>query len=386
MRAPILLSFWLTLAYASSFAQGDTLSLKDLEIPTSPAFVLMDQAPTIISRPANPKAFAVSILNSVEEANGIPKNYALEFTPFWFLKSKKMTALKYMGYDYDTLGTLKIRQLPFSAIRMISVSGAFVNTSGDSSAKAVSNIAIGAKTTLFRLRSVKDQDSILQAYRDIKNALQIITSTLTLNSVWLNAPPADRPAIAKALVENYKKARRIDILEILNRRPLLTVDAAVGYSRFFTDQQYSSGSTGRFGQWLVVGFTPRFMKDEKPVEYRYLNIYGFLRHLSDGTLANDNGQSNVRYLDLGGKIELEFDKLILSFEVIARNKQNDDKNILTQSGNTSRSTGLIKYKITNNFYVTGSFGKNFNSKNNLISLFGVNWGINSGGEKAALEQ
>ncbi|NIJ52341.1 hypothetical protein FHS68_001497 [Dyadobacter arcticus] len=352
-----------------------------MEIPTSPAFVLMDQAPTIISRPANPKAFAVSILNSVEEANGIPKNYALEFTPFWFLKSKNMTALKYMGYN-----AAKGKQLPFSAMRMVSVSGAFVNTSGDSAAKNVSNIAIGAKTTLFRLRTAEDQKLILQAYKDILDSLKKITKKLALDPNFITASPSQRDSIANSLLKNYKKDRQINIFEILNRRPLLTVDGAIGYSRFFTDQQYSSGSTGRFGQWLVVGFTPRFMKDNKPVENRYLNIYGFLRHLSDGTLANDNAQRNVRYLDLGGKIELEFDKLILSFEAIARNKQNDDKNILTQTGNTSRSTGLIKYKITNNFYVTGSFGKNFDSKNNLISLFGVNWGINSGGEKAPLEK
>jgi hypothetical protein len=381
MKARILLSFCFILAHVMSFAQDDNLSLKDMEIPTSPAFILMDQAPTIINRPANPKAFAVSILNSVEEANGIPQNYALEFTPFWFIKSKNMTALKYMGYDAE-----KNRQLPFSALRMVSISGAFVNTNGDSATKSISNIAIGAKTTLFRLRTAEDQDSILKAYQDIKEELKRVTTKLALDPNFATASQSEKDSIINSLIKDYKKDRRLDIFEILNRRPLLTVDAAIGCSRFFTDQQYSSGTTGRFGQWLVVGFTPRFKKGSKQVDNRYLNLYGFLRHLSDGAIAIDNSHKNVRYLDLGGKIELEFDKLTLSFEVIARNKQNDDRNTLTQTSKTSRSTGLIKYKITNNFYVTGSFGKNFDSKNNLISLFGVNWGINSGGEKAALEK
>jgi hypothetical protein len=98
------------------------INLNDLQAPNSPAFILLDVAPTLIERPTSSKAFATSIINSIAENNGIPQNYAVEFTPFWFFKHPEFTAYKYYGINEN--GSKK---KPFSSSRMTAISLAYVN-------------------------------------------------------------------------------------------------------------------------------------------------------------------------------------------------------------------------------------------------------------------
>ena len=83
--------------------QGEIISLKELEVPNSPGFILLDEAPTSIERPNSTKAFTLSVINSLENNFEFPKNYAVEFTPFWFIKHPNLNALKFMGYNLSLI-------------------------------------------------------------------------------------------------------------------------------------------------------------------------------------------------------------------------------------------------------------------------------------------
>ena len=106
-------------------------------------------------------------------------------------------------------------------------------------------------------------------------------------------------------------------------------------------------------------------------------MYALGRYLSDGTTLKNNEYISQNFYDFGGKLELEFKKLSVAYEYIYR---------INDISNTFRSNGIVKYKISDQLYLTGAFGKNFGDNNNLISLLGLNWGLSSGTEKPKIEK
>ncbi len=62
----------------------------------------------------------------------------------------------------------------------------------------------------------------------------------------------------------------------------------------------------------------------------------------------------------GIKAEFQFDKISFAFKYIRRTSS--IKNI----PDTYKSVGLLQYKIGDGLFLTGAFGRNFSSANNLI--------------------
>lgn len=366
MKKLILLALLLYGIYG--FSQTDTIRLQDLEMPNSPGLILLDQAPTSIERPNTARAFAISIINSVSEENGWPKNYAVEFTPFWFFKHPGMNALKYAGYNG---GKPKM----FSAARMVSLSLAYVTKTDSVSNLPVTNFALGARTTLLRIYSKDHQKKVYDAnlmtlfkLRDLDALLNREGATPQL----LFENPAKYKEIENRILEFVSQEDSISPLkDVLKEKPVFAIDGAIAYNRFFTDNDFSTNQFGRFGTWLTLNYSKYLNKDKT----NYLNIYAIGRYLSDGTIQNSPGiYENQDFMDFGGKLELEFMNLSLAYEYVYR--VNDLKN-------TYRSISMIKYKISDNFYLNGAFGKNFGDFDNLVALLGINWGLGSTGNEVA---
>ena len=358
------------------FAQqiDSTLNLKDIEIPTSPGFILLDQAPSSIERPNSPKAFAVSALNSFTESNGLPKNYAVEFTPFWFFKHPNMNVLKYAGYNEK-------KQRPFSSLKMVSLSMAYINQTDSLSLSPVNNISIGARTNLFKIRS-KDN---LKAISDANSAS--VSYLKKINDLIVDrigpANPLDPDGYKKKQLELllfFQDSLKDDISaahsklsDAIIQKPVFAIDFAIAYNTFFTDNDFSTQQFGRFGTWLTLNYSQKLNKDNS----NYINIYAIGRYLQDGTNKDNIGEFVTQdFYDFGGKIELELNKFSLGYEYIYRSNN---------SVETYRSSGQLKYRIADNILLTGAFGKNFGDNNNLISMIGINWGISTGNEKARIE-
>lgn len=66
--------------------------LDDLKAPSSPAFVLLGVSPTKVERPQAVKPLVLSAVTA--SSDGFPKNYAVEFTPYW-LGSPKVSFSDY---------------------------------------------------------------------------------------------------------------------------------------------------------------------------------------------------------------------------------------------------------------------------------------------------
>src|SRR5206468_3577701 len=61
-----------------------------LRTPTSPAFVVLGVTPTAVERPNTPADIAFSILNSSGALTSLPKDVAIEFSPYWLFGHPKL--------------------------------------------------------------------------------------------------------------------------------------------------------------------------------------------------------------------------------------------------------------------------------------------------------
>lgn len=353
----------------------DSINLTEIETPATPAFTLLDQAPTLIAKPNSGKAFMTSIENSFQNSNnGVPQNYAVEFTPFWFFNHPKMTALKFMGYD-----PVNDKQLVFNGLSKATVSFAYVNTLGKDSItnSAKANYSIGLSFNIISIRSGQEITNLKKAN------LEMVEYLKNLNQQEKDAGINDSLAVAdldqyhkkmKAFLATHEKdsvGARNEMQNVLKQNPVFSLDGASGYSTFFPNDNYSSNHFGRFGAWLTANLAFGIGKssDGNP---NYLNLYAVGRYIIDGTTG-----TTITYRDFGGKVESAFEKITFSYEYIYRA---DNANT-----NTFRSTGLIKYKVSNSICIVGSFGKNFGDVNNIISMLGINWGLSTNTQNAKLQ-
>lgn len=352
-----------------AFAQNDTLILKDLELPTSPGFILLDQAPTSIERPNTTRAFTLSVLNSFAQSNGFPKNYAVELTPYWFLRFKNMNALSYVGFKDE-------KARPFSCLKMISLSVAYINSNDSLTNKPINNVAFGARTTILKVYPKGYKNKLLSAISNTEYDLEKLKKDLIKAGATDSLRLVNKKLyeeIKAPLLKTYSEKTLNALGDTLKIKPLFSIDGAIAYNTFFINNDFSTNQFGRFGAWTTLNLAINLNKDNT----NYFNLYTVGRYLSDGTSKSSSGEYQVEnFIDFGGKLEFEFDKFSLGYEYIYRT---NDKN------NTNRSTGLLKYKLAENMFLTGAFGKNFGDSNNLVSLLGINWGLSTGNEKAKVK-
>lgn len=345
------------------FSQTE-INLNDLEMPSSPAFILLDVAPTSIERPTTTKAFSTSVLNSISENNGIPENFALEFAPYWFFKHKKLNALNYWGVKKTTDG---IKRKAFSQARFGNISFATVKTSSSidsiGTLKQFSNMSLGFRTSLIQVRAKKDNEELIRL-----NQIHIERISAINNDPNLSPDEIfDLLENDEILTPNAEK-----IKDLLKRKPVFAVDLAGAAAWSFMDNNYNSIDINRLGVWMTVNYSQSLNKKGKSSLDDYLNFYLVGRFMQDNNIYNSDGLLISSYVfDSGGKIEFELDRLSFSYEYLFR------QNFSGDNSNTFRSSGLFKYRASNNLLVTGAFGRNFGEENNLITQIGITWGLNS---------
>jgi hypothetical protein len=155
--------------------------------------------------------------------------------------------------------------------------------------------------------------------------------------------------------------------EVIQRKPALALDFAIGYNHRYYNNEFDNNGFGRLGAWSTLAGS--FFLSKKKYNQDYLNLYGFFRYLKEGDNRVISAMANDEFdaFDLGVKAELEFKKITIGYEYINR------------SGDLEgyRSVGNIKYKAFDNVYLTGTFGNNFEEQDDLVTLFGIQWGFNN---------
>jgi hypothetical protein len=360
----------ISMGVSGQFIDGRRIDLNNISIPSSPGFILLDESPTILDRPASPKAFAVNIYNAFKQSGGFPTNYGVEFTPFWYFQHPNMTALKFLGYNAEG-----DQQLPFSHIRKASLNIAYVKQPDTGSAAGISNLAFGVRTNLFSLRSKRN----IQAIKSSNDAVVEILNAFNMEIVMLDIEDTNYQAKVQELVDAFENdpgliAAEESLQEQIAVKPVFAVDLAFAYSMFFLENTISKQHFGRLGIWTTVNYSAPLVKD--PVPTSYFHVYGIFRYLQDGTTMDSTGSfSRVSNLDFGGKAELEIKNLNLALEYIYRQEED-------ATGNNYRAVGSLSYRLSNSVAITAAFGRNFGEKYNLITLFGMSFGFNSGNETA----
>jgi hypothetical protein len=371
--ALLLLMAILTTMSAAQVPDSVRVKMDNISIPNSPGFILLDESPSVIDRPASPKAFATSIFNSYRQAGGFPSNYGVEFTPFWFFRHPRMTAYKYLGYN-----KAEEKQLPFSHIKKASISLAYVNNPDTDTTPSISNIAFGIRTTILSIRSRRN----IQALKNAND--QIVQNLRNINQLVIELDPLEPGYHEKVqrIVDNYENDPQLleseeQLRQLIEVRPVFAIDAAIAYSRFFLNNKFSDQHFGRLGLWAVLNYSQALGKESIPKNY--ISLYGIFRYLQDGTVQNSSGSwDRTNHLDFGARAELELNKLSLSVEYLSRQRQDNAEN-------TFRAVGVVNYRLSKSFSLTASFGRNFGEEQNLVTLFGLSFGLNSGNEAATIK-
>jgi hypothetical protein len=388
MFKPVFFLVFALLPFAL-FAQSnsDTIPLKDMIVPTSPGFNLLDIAPTTVERPATVKQLALNVANTLQQSSGLPQNFAMEFAPFWLFKHPNMNIFKYNGLlikkRADSISQAKSSQNILYGARNFSISIATAEKdSGQGVGVKTNFLAYSIKANIITVRKHRVLDSLKNSILDLNAQLVDSNAKKAAHKCAIYTRDADpnkyldcihQEKIVNDSTTLNAKTTYYDTL--LTIRPVFTADIALASSTAFGNNSISESHGYRSGGWLTICYSqPLSFKQNKTLsdlykQTNYINLYGIGRVLMEDSTTDFKTFTRYTYWDFGGRVELEFDRMAVSFESVHRR--------VTENSalNSSRNVGILQYKVNDNFYLTGTFGKNFGGQSNLIAFLGLNFGF-----------
>ncbi len=365
----------------------------NFESVTNPAFILLDETPTSISTPDNLKSLALYVSNGFSD-----NNIALEVNPYWILGGNDDTSYReYRGIkDDDKIDPFKSLETN-TTLSLAYLDKEFQNIEGERKV-----FAVGLRTTIAEvygkrtseivgiIKSLEGgyENDIMKSFDtyvrrpganlispDVAKCKDFETNKKAYEAsaiAFLNNNPAYKRQYSTSdkLLEAYFKGRCARInnfyLNKKNIKPIFRLDGALGYSVLFKENDVDASTANRFGSWLTADLAIKF------TDQNYLHAYGIGKYIDDGfVVENDGTFGTTAFWDYGGKIELELERFKFSYEYLRREGD----------GEQFRSVGNITFQLNQTMSITGGFGKDFPQDDNLVSLIGVNWGLNLG-EKA----
>ena len=131
MKKILVLSLALLGLVLISAAQKSTISVKDLSVPASAAFTILDATPSLIQTPGTPKSFILGVAQSFQQNNGaFPQEYSAEFTPFWWINPGSQSIYSVAGIRQKVEGDTSVAswsQDYFSGMKFTGLSLGFFN-------------------------------------------------------------------------------------------------------------------------------------------------------------------------------------------------------------------------------------------------------------------
>lgn len=376
------------------------VAIDDLRAPTSPAFSLLGVTPASVDRPQSTKALTLNLLSALNSGDGIPKNYALELTPYWFASHPGLTFDKY--YSQDPARSM-LRTLSISLATAPLLPG---------NATAGSQIALGVRATIIPgqanalLQSLRDQLVALdkqlagqmgQGLAALKHEhdryvkrLQSTLGNATRASLEariheVDAKIADLAQRAPAGVSPEKMREAEDltmrIQELDAQRVGFMLTVAGGQVWGFAGDAFSAHEVSRTGVWATPAYRLRTCelapKNDSLDCASSLDFIGVLRYLSDHTATSDPSR-----WDVGGRLVWQVSKpLALSAEAVRRNRPL----LSTSTDPTHRVVAIAEYRVRDDMLFFASFGKDFEKGTDhktLVTLLGLNFGF---GQKPVID-
>ena len=407
----LIFFIYLVMLYNLMYAQKDTsvtVSLDQLQVPSSPAFNILGISPNNIERPKNPTDFAFSLGNATSGFSTIPKDYAIEFAPFWIFKKKKPNFVdffsnKSVGNNIMQTATISAAttvaksQIDSSEFRKVGLALKFSIFRGNLSDdfKVWRDSISSYLDTISRIKGRMNADIIMDNSKELDFLVVKINTKTTPDSTkyWTDSLLRMQNRILSVSIKNDKNKKEIEICEsaIERLKSLATrkdfkrygfkMDFAIGTAMDYPDSTFQTCYVSKVSSWLTVGW-------ENP-NSNFLFLGRFSENINR-RFRNDSSKIvndiNIGEFDYGVRIFRDFtDKLTLSFEYIRRlpiyNKGKFDKNNISQPNNSSKYSVSLNYKIGKNQNLSFVYGKDFDNtylkQGNLIAALNLMLGFGS---------
>jgi hypothetical protein len=326
-------------------AESQQVSIDELRVPASPAFIMLGVSPTLVERPSTPRALALSLITATERTDsdsGIPKDIAIEFAPYWWQSRPELTFESYYARDKKLLAT---------------IAQTFALSLGTTDLEDLAGID-GSRAALG-LRFMVRQGS---ASKDLEPHVQKLQAAQVLLAAC--APdeptePVDQACVAR--VKGELEAAR-DAVITNAERVGFTLEVASALSRDFPAEDADAVSNTRFGAWVTASYHTEGS----------LSIVGVARYLGEDEAA-DQGHAQ----DLGGRLIWKNEAgaamppMSISLEYLRRFAERGD--------DSSRLVGVLEFRLPiENVSLVASYGKDFEDltgHQDLVSTLGVSFGF-----------
>jgi len=376
MRTSILMPLiGLSLAVVPLAAQSTAgPAFNGLRTPAAPAFVLLGIAPTEVERPNTPADLALSVLNRSAGLTSLPKDVALEISPYWLVKHPMLT------WEADS-----VRGIDSSIARTMTIS--FATAELGTSTRPVTGLALGLRAAPFsgriparttaRLRELGDRLGIesrvladLRAER-LKVLERIRTQELEAAGTdsarrreALDRFTSARGELTRTVMQSPQYQVSVDSTEAMFRdlalnREGFVLELAAGAALQAPGGAADSASLARWGAWITAGYEGKTLS--------FVVVNRFLASSVDSIF--DALSLGMRLIYTSGRYAISAEGSFRSF---------------TERGapsNESRFAALVDFELQKGLWVTGTFGRDYaaGAPGSLIAQIGL--AINVAGQR-----
>lgn len=358
----------LLIAFKAGYSQSvdGNVTIDQLAVPNSPAFILLDAAPSNVVTPNTPKEFALGAIQNFDYTSKWFQNYSMEFTPYWWIRPSKRDVYSFIGIDNAT-----VKNKPFAGLQFTSISAAFLNKKiiPDTTQNTQKIVSVGVRIPVLKIRQ-KDFAGRINTKINAWHTQAQAELTIWQNEIFNETDTLKQ----RELIKKYANAKSQstakiaeNIQELINEKPAFSIDLAAAHSQYGIND--TVWKAGRSGAWITMGtYIPVFNKQQQPYD-NYLKGLVSFRYLNDNYVKMDDGSIGVSTsMDIGFNVGFEIDNLSIAAEGFFRKTNGVDKM-------QQRLVGVINYKIAKNLFISGTYGDDFGPANKLVALFGLNWGF-----------
>ena len=362
MKQNIITVIALLLLSNLCIGQTNEISLDDLKAPVSPGFNLLDISPTTVERPTTPKKLALNLLNFTGSGTSLPKNFALEFSPFWIIDNNRQSVYKFMGLTNNKQLSKATNGVSTGFLEKLSFSlSAYFNDSAKNLLPNTNYISYGVRTNIITIWGKSRVDKLKDLFK---------ARAETREKIMEEIKPEEGNIDPDKFDEAVTKARSLEdnSLSISSIKPMLVLDGAYAYSDAYKENIKINRRFNRAALWINLTGNVQFGSDDGKCNFFLIAYYKRMwDNMLVDTLKNILHVNNSN--DFGGRIGIEKGDLSISWEYISRSY-----NGLSALG-TDRNVFLAQYKISDNLYAFGTYGKSFSELNNVFSILGLKWGF-----------
>jgi hypothetical protein len=343
---------------AADSCPAKTVCIDELKTPTSPAFVLIGTSPTEVERPTTPQDLAISVYNSIKDAGGLPRDFALEVAPYWLFAH---STLKYREYAYPAL----LPQIGYNATLSLATASSPANVSA-----GYTDLGVGVRTHVFIATSsktdkdIKDQeDALAKAHKVTLNAEDLKTEHCAEKPTEGRCPGllAEQQALGNmtpAEAEEALKATALKLREALASREGVVISLAGALSgRTMAGEKLSWKKPTKAAGWLNVGY-----------------LFGQADLLGVARYTRVTEMEPLGFLDLGARASWSWKRYSLFAEGLHRFVQRKPTGSTIESSN--RFTGTLEVALTEGVFLSATAGQDVATEDRpsgLLTLLGLSF-------------